>query len=231
MKTNVLKFKINRANFIKILIYVTIILVLFNLIGIILNNNDITPKFHKYFYMNLERNVPALYSSIILLISSFLLYVISIKMKITEDNFNKHWKYLSIIFLIMSIDETASIHERLIQPIRELFNLNGFFYFSWVIVGLAVVFVIGLIYLNFLFKLPHKIRNQFIIAFILYIGGAIGVELPEGYYYEIHGENITFSLMVTLEESLEMFGIIVFINVLLKFIYINKIKMQVEFID
>jgi len=127
----------------------------------------------------------------------------------------------------MSIDEIIGIHELFIIPLRRTFNLSGIFYFSWVILGIAFILIIGIVYLRFLFNLPAKIRNNFILAASLYIGGVIGVELLDGYYAETHGQtNLTYRLMVTLEESLEIFGIIVFIKALLNFMLINKIKIK-----
>ena len=47
-------------------------------------------------------------------------------------------------------------------------------------------------------------------------GGAIGVELIGGRYLELHGvENLTYAMITTVEESLEMAGVIIFIWALL----------------
>jgi hypothetical protein len=55
------------------------------------------------------------------------------------------------------------------------------------------------------------------MAATFYIGGAIGVELIGSHHAELYGyENWTYSMIATLEESLEMAGLIVFIWALLK---------------
>ena len=57
------------------------------------------------------------------------------------------------------------------------------------------------------------------MAATLYIGGAIGVELIGGRFAELHGKrNLTYHLLTTVEESLEMGGVILFIWALLVFI-------------
>ena len=232
MNNNDLKFKVTITKITKTLIYTVIVLILFNLIGLFVADIYILSKFHKLFYMELEGNVPAYFSSIILLLSSCLLFIIATKMKAVGNVFNNHWKFLSFIFFYMSIDESSTIHEKFIKPLRDMFDLSGIFYFSWVIVGIVIVIIIGIIYFRFLFKLPNKTRNQFIIAASLYVGGAIGLELLGGYYSELYGEHtIYYSLIITIEESLEMFGIVVFINALLNFIYLNKFKLQFKFIE
>jgi hypothetical protein len=56
------------------------------------------------------------------------------------------------------------------------------------------------------------------MAATIYIGGAIGVELIGSSHAELHGyENWMYSMIATLEESLEMAGLIVFIWALLNY--------------
>ena len=70
------------------------------------------------------------------------------------------------------------------------------------------------------------------VAATLFIGGAIGIELVGGRYVELHGrENVTYSMIATLEESLEMAGVIVFIYALLKYIADNYKEVQFRFDD
>jgi hypothetical protein len=71
-----------------------------------------------------------------------------------------------------------------------------------------------------------------VVAATLLIGGAIGIELVGGRYAELHGsEHLTYSMIVTLEESLEMAGVIVFIYALLKYIADNYKEVQFRFDD
>jgi hypothetical protein len=59
-------------------------------------------------------------------------------------------------------------------------------------------------------------------AATLFLGGALGVELVGSRYAEFHGgENLTYNIIATVEESLEMAGVIVFIYALLKYIADN----------
>ena len=67
--------------------------------------------------------------------------------------------------------------------------------------------------------LPKTTRINFIIAAIIYITGLIGIEMLGGQYHELHGrENLTYSMISTLEESLEMLGLILFIRALLDYL-------------
>ena len=68
------------------------------------------------------------------------------------------------------------------------------------------------------------------MAATIYIGGALGTELIGGHYADLHGNNTwTYSMIVTVEESLEMAGLIVFIWALLKYCADNFKEVQFQF--
>ena len=74
-------------------------------------------------------------------------------------------------------------------------------------------------YAKFLLDLPSRTRVLFISSGILFVTGAIGFELIGGWYADKHGTgNITYALITTCEELLEMLGIALFIYTLLKYI-------------
>jgi len=73
-------------------------------------------------------------------------------------------------------------------------------------------------------------RRTFFVAATIYIGGCIGFELIGGHYAELHGrENLIYSMIATVEESLEMGGIIVFIWGLLTYISENHKEVRLLF--
>ena len=121
----------------------------------------------------------------------------------------------------MGVDEWFEFHEKLTQPLRDWIGANslGVFYFSWVIIGLVIVTLIILFFARFVLHLDNQTRNTFILAAGLFIAGTIGFELIGGVVAESHGtENLIYNLLVAGEESLEMSGVIVFINGLLSYI-------------
>lgn len=187
----------------------------------------------RFFYFDSEDNLPAAYSTLLILISALLLMVITILKKYQSGAMVFHWAVLSAGFLIMAIDEELSIHEELIEPLRTILGYDGYgiFYYTWVIPAIVLIVVLGLFFLKFLIRLPVKTRIHFVVAGAVYIGGCIGVELIGGRYDELHGkENLTYSLIATFEESLEMTGIIIFIWALLVYIAdtIKDVQFHVE---
>ena len=169
------------------------------------------------FELDMERNIPTYFSSFILLLSSVLLFAVAELKRKQQDKHVWHWRLLSGIFLYMSMDESAGVHEMLIYPLRENFQLTGIFYFSWVIVGGLLVLGLGLYYLPFLFSLSARMRNGLMLAGAVYVSGALGVELFGGYYSDAYGEeNFTYGLITTVEESLELAGVLMLMTVLYK---------------
>ncbi len=167
------------------------------------------------FDANGERNFPAFFSALLLLLSSFLLLIIGLLERKGESKHAKYWIILAVGFLLMTFDELFSYHEKLVIPVRDLVNQDrlGVFYFAWVIPGIILVVLLGLVFLKFFIKLPQKTRVLFFLSGLLYLGGAIGIEFVQGYFMEINGLSrlMTLGLIASVEEGFEMAGAIIFI--------------------
>lgn len=185
--------------------------------------------------INNENSIPAWYSSMTLLLCAFLLWIIGSVQSTPRDA--KYWKGLGAIFLVLSLDEAASIHELLI-PIGNLFNASGLLMFIWVIPGIAFVAGVALVYWKFLLSLPKTTQYGIIAAGIVYVMGTVGMEMLGGLYIQYttdHGIDIlsgwggmSFALVLALEEFLEMLGILIFIYALLSYLNVNVKKVQVK---
>ena len=216
-----MKIEVNPRDVFTKLLYLVSILLFLNILTIISKyhfGHDVVYGLIPLFDFGQEKNIPTLYSSLALFTSSMLLSIIALCHKKNKSSYF-YWLGLAVIFLFLSIDETASIHEKLIDPVRETLNTSGLLYFAWVIpYGIALIIFV-LVYANFLIKLPNNIMILFIISGVTFISGAIGFELFGGRHYELYGnKNTVYSLFLTCEESLEMLGIVIFIYTLLTYI-------------
>ncbi|WP_019507541.1 hypothetical protein [Pleurocapsa sp. PCC 7319] len=185
----------------------------------------------RLFRLDEEINIPTLYSSLALAFCSILLAIISYLKKVIDSRYTGYWRALSLIFLYLAVDEMCSIHE-ILSALRPVLNAGGFLYFTWVVPGSILVMLFLLIFWKFIQSLPRRTRNLFIIAGTIYVGGAIGMEMIGGYHSEAYGEeNPMYALITTIEESLEMFGIVVFVYALLSYIasYLRVVNLQVSF--
>lgn len=90
------------------------------------------------FNLDIERNIPTFYSTLLLLISASLLMVITKHVKANSRDHVLQWTALTIGFLFMSYDKAFSLHERLVAPMREIIGMKslGVFHFAWVVVAL-----------------------------------------------------------------------------------------------
>ena len=169
--------------------------------------------------VDMEVSIPTWYASSTLLLCSILLAVIWRAKKQNRDAYSPHWMGLAVIFLYLSLDEAASLHEMTIEPIRSAFDLTGVLYYAWVIPGAIFVSIVGLAYTRFLVALPTLTRGLFLLAGIVYVGGAIGMELVGANYRYLYGRhNWTYAVIVGIEECLEMIGVVIFIHALTSYI-------------
>lgn len=171
------------------------------------------------FHVDLEQNIPSIYSGATLLFCSILLFLIAHAKKVAGESRQIQWRALSIVFLYLSGDEFMSLHEKFMDPVRNTLKTSGIFHFAWVIPGGIFVLICFLAFFRFLLALPPKTRHLFIIAGTIFVSGALGMEMVDGYYASLYGqENFIYVVLTTIEEFLEMVGIAVFIYALLSYI-------------
>jgi len=172
--------------------------------------------------VNKEANLPSLYSACSILFCGFLLIVIAKAKRRAGAPYRWHWAGLAAIFLFMGLDEGAVIHEKLIVRIREAYHTTGDFYFAWVIpYGIATI-IIGFAYLRFVIYELHGIaRVRVIVAGVTYVMGALVMEMAGGRIAEMWGGDEGCALhafFYSIEEFLEMAGILLFIHALVCYI-------------
>jgi hypothetical protein len=86
---------------------------------------------------------------------------------------------------------------------------------GWIVFAMMFVAVVGLSYLRFLFRLPRNIAYLFIVAGVIYVTGAMGMEIIADPWVEAHGRaNMMYQLLATLEEVMEMTGVGIFLYAL-----------------
>ena len=168
------------------------------------------------FDVGIEESVPTLYSAVAIFVSSLLLAVHALVSKWTKDGEFGYWLALALIMLFLGVDEGVTIHETLTNRLGEYLDREGFLYFLWVIpYGIATA-VLGLVFLRFLLRLPARTRTLFLTAGFIFVSGAIGVEVFGAREADLHGtDTITYTVLYSVEEFLEMTGIVVFIYALM----------------
>ncbi len=174
--------------------------------------------------VNAEETIPTWYATMLLFVSAVLLAVITAVKHQAHDTHTRYWAGLSLIFLYLSLDEGAVIHELFSDPLQAAYNTSGYLSFPWLIAFVPLLLIFALLYLRFLFHLPPRIRNLFILAGLTFVGGAVVVEAVSANRWSIDG-GVTFPYLAiaTVEELLEMWGVTLFIYALLSYMILAEI--------
>lgn len=129
-----------------------------------------------------------------------------------------HWRWLliSVIFVYLSADESLTAHEKLAKLGAMIVRPEGFFRYAWVVPAMALVVVTVLPLLALVRDLPRRERLLTVASGLFYVGGAVGMEMIDGKISEIWGEEtIPYQVINSLEEAMEVIGVLIFIHVLM----------------
>jgi hypothetical protein len=186
----------------------------------------------KLFDVDGEQNIPALYQTLSLGFIAVLLFAIAAQRKSVRDPLALYWKVLACMFVFLMLDEGCSIHNNFhvySAHTKLQQQKQGMFYFSWTLAYGVLMLPVGLWYLRFLFKLPRTYGIRIFVAGVVYVMGALGLEMILGDYLAHGGSGHSRMQLVctTIEESMEMLGMLLFIHVLLHYMIENAVSFSV----
>lgn len=87
----------------------------------------------RLFDLNGEGNVPAWISASLLLLCSLLLVLSAGHARQTGARYHRHWAVLALLFLFLSVDESARLHEPISSALRTWLRTSGALVHAWVI--------------------------------------------------------------------------------------------------
>lgn len=173
------------------------------------------------FNVDAEWNVPTWYSSMSLLVAAGLLALCAAAARRQRTGYVGHWWALSCIFVLLSLDELARLHEDL-RWSQVAALLPEVFAQSWLSVGIPVAAILAFVFLPFLIGLPRRTALLFVAAGTFHvILGALGTEAVAwlmGYHTDFASRNVTYALLATGEELAEMIGVVLFIYAILDYL-------------
>jgi hypothetical protein len=185
--------------------------------------HKLTRELAALFDLTAERNIPTLFSACLFLLNAFLFWVVG------KSGQGKGIRQLGqgccLLFLFLSVDESAGLHERLMGPVRELLHASGPFYFAWVVpYGIAVIALTVGVFPVWR-RLEPGIRAGFLRAAVTFVFGALGMEMAGAALFQYLGglqsEFVMQPLYQTVsgvEELLELSGLILLTHTLLSFL-------------
>lgn len=205
-------------------------------IALLVGGYSLPPNIVRLLDLDEENNPPTWLSSTMLLTGSVLAAFIASAKRTRRDAYTPHWFGLCLIFLYLSLDETASLHEIPSNRVKNLVGASGAFYAAWVIPAMVAVGIFALVYLRFLFSLPRRIQALLVLAGALYVFGAVGFEML-GWHYRapmfdpqdhLASRDLTYMMINHLEELLEMLGAAMFIFALLSYMAMERISISIK---
>jgi hypothetical protein len=115
----------------------------------------------------------------------------------------RHWWGIAFALGFVSLDEVVGLHEQL----GGTFGTGGVLYFDWVLIAGPVVAILAVLYLPFLRALRSPTRERLVIAAVIFVTGALVMELPLGWWTERMGpDSLGYALIDWIEETLELVG-------------------------
>lgn len=166
----------------KLLAINILILAVLHIFSVYLNVNnhvgDWTSEFAKWVDLDTERNIPTLYSSLILGMCAFCCIALSMR-KITWMNRFIYYAF-GIFFFYVAFDESLIIHETSAAPVRDLLQIGdgNAFYHAWVVPALLVVLILTTAY-KFIKRrdLETKFQKRILYMIVLLGAGVIALEV------------------------------------------------------
>lgn len=170
----------------------------------------------RLFNLDRERNVPSFFSGCLLLWNA-LLFALVAKTP-PRSTSRKTWLALSGLFLFLAYDELFGVHERFSGPLQTALHTSGLLYYAWVLVYVPAVALLAWLFVPVWRRLDGPVRSWLARAAGAYLTGAVGLEMVGGAYEEAVGDrgDLNYGLLVAVEESLEMAGLIMLIHALLR---------------
>ena len=212
------RITLNSRNIVILLSTITILLLVAHLVTIAMPyifegfEHGLVRLLFSLFFLDGEGNVPAIFSTWLFLLNA-VIFLIVWKAACLSGDSHKIWLFLSSVFVFLAFDESISIHERLINPLRQALGATGIFYYAWIIpYGVGVV-LLAIVAIPVFWRMQKRIRFWFGLSAATYLVATIGLEMISGKYLVMMNEqkDIVWIFMITLEESLEMVGLIILV--------------------
>ncbi|MFF9900045.1 hypothetical protein [Streptomyces longispororuber] len=186
------------------------------------NHYDAIPGVRRFVNVDLEANLATWWNSTLLLAVAGMALIAALLSGRDARPGRLSWLGLAGAVALLSVDETASLHERLGEAGKSWKEWAGVALptHAWVLPG-AVLAVVGTACaVLWARKLPRDLRNGLLRALAVYLAGALLTEAFNGWALE-NGHSTTLMLGTLVEEGLEMSACLVALAVLGRYVVLR----------
>lgn len=205
------------SRLLKVLMGLAAALVLLDISALLIDSAGlpIPEGFVRVLSLDEEESIGTWYAVMLLMLAAIAGLTVALIHNMKGLPYVRHWFGLAAVFMALSIDEGAAIHEGLIGPTRDFLGVGGILYYAWIIPAFAFVAVFAVAYLRFLTDIPRNVALLFIVSGAIYVGSAGGLEMAEAAVIQDMGPEASLGLLLsTFQEALEMVGVSLFIYAL-----------------
>ncbi len=173
----------------------------------------------RQFSLNAEQNLASWYTSLLLALGALLAWVAGSCETAEGQGTRRFWRLTAMLLLAAAADETVSFHEVLTLFMPEVQELSPLLHFAWVALAVPLLAILALWCLPMMWRLPRVTFWGLVAAAVLFVGGAVGLEMIAGLVIDWAGEaSIAYRVVYMLEDTFEMLGCAVFILAVLRHI-------------
>lgn len=163
-----------------------------------------------------EMNIFAWYNTALFLVNALLLLLAAWVWRDNDPIIARGLHLLGWVFVILSLDEMVSVHERIGREVSQ-FLVGEQIVYAWIVPGTVFVLAVAAVIVPMLRRLPSRLFRQMLLAGAIFVGGAIGLEGLGWFVTHVDGGWTFRYLMLTwAEESLEIAGLSVFLVAVLR---------------
>jgi hypothetical protein len=174
--------------------------------------------------VNGEGTVPTWFSQALWLLSSAGACLIALNADAYGGR-GRHWLALACIFLLLSLDEGAQLHEHIGEILDQYVKGSGAFAWSWVLYGLAFLVDVAALFWRFVLSLPRLTAALFVLAAVTFVAGALGVEMYSAAIEQHEASfppGLNWPRLLAIEELLEMLGVVLNLAAVMSVLVLNE---------
>ena len=170
------------------------------------------PALVRWFSVNEEANLPTFYASLTLLALAGLIALHGL-----TATRRRTWLSIALVMVGLAVEEAIQIHEMFVPALRNAFGFSGILRFAWVVPYTVLLVIFFIATIRTVTSIPRRPRLRLFVAAGIFLAGAVGIEMVGGAVVESAGEDtLTYGLLTSVEETLEMVGALVAIDVFLE---------------
>ena len=189
----------------RVLVGIVVVVGLLNIANAIAIASGADTEHTRYWLLALEWNPSSWFSSALLAVTAGTAFVVG------RDGDARRWNTVAALLLVMSIDEIATLHERMAAlPVVPGIGTRG-----WAGAGLVLVAIVGVRLVPWALTLDRALRRALVFGGVVFVAGAVGFEVLSGNRAATVGQDGLHWVLATIEEDLELLGVVIVLRALL----------------